>query len=72
MQLTRKGIAVMLLGMVLAGGIGAVGAVHVIGEYNRYQALLATADALVALAKQNIKAGKLDPLPALDPGVPGK
>ncbi len=68
MQLTRKGIAALVLAMALAGGVGAVGAVRVIGEYNRYQALLATVDALVVLANQNIKAGKLDPLPAPAPG----
>lgn len=64
MQLTNRRVAILLVGMALSAAVGALGAVAAIGEYHRYQALLATTDALVALAQQNIKAGKLEPLPA--------
>ena len=62
MQLTRKGIALLVGIMILAGSLGAVGTIYGIAEYRRYQALLATVDALVALAQQNIKDGKIEPL----------
>lgn len=63
MQLSKLTVAVLLCGMLAFGAAGAYLTVQAIGQYNRYQALLATVDALVQVAQQNIKAGKLDGLP---------
>lgn len=68
MRLTRKGVAALLAAMLLFGVGGAVVGSWSLGELQRYQRLLQTVDALVALAQQNIKDGALKPLP----GPPGK